>query len=266
MMQTLALVNGKVITMEPVNPQSDAVLIEDGIIVAVGGSGEIARRCQRLGGEVVELGDKVAVPGLHDCHVHMMGTGLNALGIDMYDCASIQDVLDKVQEADRTYPETKWVFGKRLDESRLKEGLPTGAAGAGRRFAQTPGVHNRPRLALHAGQHACFRAVRADDRHAGRARRFRRAAERPPARRSERDGEDGVFRAAGRRSARGGLPLYSRRRSEEGRDDAARAGRRRPLRRFGYPILTADNRRRAPWCASCSTGRLRTTKKCLLRG
>ena len=128
MTKTLALVNGKIITMEPVNPQSDAVLIEDGVIVAVGGSGEIARRCQRLGGEVVELGDKVVVPGLHDCHVHMMGTGLNALGIDMYDCASIQDVLDKVQEADRTYPETKWVFGKRLDESRLKEGRPPTAA------------------------------------------------------------------------------------------------------------------------------------------
>ena len=128
MTQTLALVNGKIITMEADNPESDAVLIEDGVIAAVGGSGEIAKHCERLGGEVVELGQNVAVPGLHDCHVHMMGTGLNALGIDMYDCASVQDVLDKVQEADRAYPETQWVFGKRLDESRLKEGRPPTAA------------------------------------------------------------------------------------------------------------------------------------------
>ena len=121
---TIALINGTVLTLEKQNPESDAVLVENGVITALGGSGDIRARCKQLGGKVIELGRKVAVPGLHDCHVHMMGTGLNALGIDMYDCASVQDVLDKVASAEREYAETRWIFGKRLDESRLKEKRP----------------------------------------------------------------------------------------------------------------------------------------------
>lgn len=124
MSNTIALVNGRILTMEPDNPESDAILVENGVVAALGGSREIEEHCRKLGGTVVELGQNAAVPGLHDCHVHMMGTGLNALGIDMFDCASVDDVLDKVAEADRMYPEDKWVFGKRLDESRLKEGRP----------------------------------------------------------------------------------------------------------------------------------------------
>ncbi len=121
---TIALINGTVLTLEKQNPESDAVLVENGVITALGGSEEIRARCKQLGGKVIELGGNVAVPGLHDCHVHMMGTGLNALGIDMYDCASVNDVLDKVASAEREYAETRWIFGKRLDESRLKEKRP----------------------------------------------------------------------------------------------------------------------------------------------
>jgi predicted amidohydrolase YtcJ len=128
MQNVLALTNGRVLTMEPGTPESDAILIEDGKITAMGGSREIEARCKALGGRVILLGQNVAVPGLHDCHVHMMGTGLNSLGIDMYDCASVADVLDKVAEAAKAYPENRWVFGKRLDESRLKEGRPPTAA------------------------------------------------------------------------------------------------------------------------------------------
>jgi hypothetical protein len=58
----------------------------------------------------------------------MMQTGLDLLGIDMYDCTSVDDVLQKVGEAGRTLPEERWIYGKRLDESRLREKRPPTAA------------------------------------------------------------------------------------------------------------------------------------------
>jgi hypothetical protein len=124
MSNTIALVNGTVLTLEKQNPESGAILVENGVITALGDSREIRARCEALGGKVIELGGNVAVPGLHDCHVHMMGTGLNALGIDVYDCASVSDVLDNVASAEREYAESQWIFCKRLDESRLKEKRP----------------------------------------------------------------------------------------------------------------------------------------------
>ncbi len=123
-----ALTNGNIITMEPDRPRSEAVLIEGAVIAGLGTTTEIETACRDRGGEVHDLARATVVPGFHDCHVHMMGTGINARGLDLHNCSTVQDVLDLVVEAARTYPEERWIFGKQLDESRLREGrTPTAA-------------------------------------------------------------------------------------------------------------------------------------------
>ena len=103
-MNNLALIGGNIITMDEHRPFCEAVLIEDGKIAAAGCSEDIRRLAAERHITCIDLKGKTAVPGLHDCHVHVMGTGLNAIGIDLYDCASIADVLDKIQEASRVLP------------------------------------------------------------------------------------------------------------------------------------------------------------------
>ncbi|MDR1966132.1 MAG: amidohydrolase [Synergistaceae bacterium] len=124
MTEIMALVCGKIRTMEDSLPVCDGILMEGGKITALGGSDEIKRRFEELAphgrGELIDLRGKTAVPGLHDCHVHIMGTGLNSLGIDMYDCSDVAGALEKL----RADEGSGWVFGKRLDESRLKEKRP----------------------------------------------------------------------------------------------------------------------------------------------
>lgn len=123
-----ALINGKIITMEPDRSRCEALLVEGSVIAALGTTDEIETACRDRGGEVHDLAGATVVPGFHDCHVHMMGTGINARGLDLYNCSAVQDVLDLVAEAARTFPEDRWIFGKKLDESRLREGrTPTAA-------------------------------------------------------------------------------------------------------------------------------------------
>ena len=37
-----------------------------------------------------------------------------AAGINMYDAPDIKTVLDRLEEADRTWPEGRWLYGKRM--------------------------------------------------------------------------------------------------------------------------------------------------------
>jgi len=128
MNRMIGLVDGVVLTMDDQVPACEAVLIEGDTIAHRGSSEQVRALCRSSGGQVWNLGGRTLLPGFHDCHVHMLGTGMNAAGIDMYDCASVDQVLQKVREADRDLSADRWVYGKRLDESRLREGRPPTAA------------------------------------------------------------------------------------------------------------------------------------------
>ena len=127
-MSKLLVYGGTIITMDENNPRVDAVLIEDGIITAVGTEEEVvAQAASDPEAEIrkLDLQGNTAVPGLHDCHVHVMGTGLNAAGIDVYDCKSISEIMDLIKEADeKDKGGDSWIYCSRLDESRLLEKRP----------------------------------------------------------------------------------------------------------------------------------------------
>ncbi len=122
-MGSLALIKGNIITLDDRNPRVSGVLVEDGLITGTGSAEEIAAAARERGIECIDLGGKTVLPGLHDAHVHAMGTGLNSSGIDVYDCVNIADLLEKVAEAAKEDQEG-WIYCSRLDESRLAEKRP----------------------------------------------------------------------------------------------------------------------------------------------
>ena len=123
MRNCIAFVNGTVVTMDTI-PVCESILIEKGAIAARGTEEEIRGLCRSRGGRLFDLNGCALLPGFHDCHVHMMGTGLNASGIELYDCRSIDEVLQKIEEAAAQTPEDRWIYGTRIDESRLQESRP----------------------------------------------------------------------------------------------------------------------------------------------
>jgi len=137
MQNKLALINGVGITMDENNPECQGIYIKDGIIEAIGSTATISKMADGEMAQVIDLQGKIFLPGLHDCHVHMMNTGLSAIGIDLYPCRSIEAVLQTL-ESEQMLNRKEWIYGYGLDESRLAEKRPPTARELDTVFKERP--------------------------------------------------------------------------------------------------------------------------------
>ena len=102
------LYNGRITTLDPENPEAQAVAIADGRILATGTNDEI----MRLGNakRKVDLNGRRVIPGLNDSHTHLIRGGLNYnMELRWENVPSLADALRMLKEqADRT-PAPQWV-------------------------------------------------------------------------------------------------------------------------------------------------------------
>ena len=96
------LYNGRITTLDPENPEAQAVAIADGRILATGTNDEI----MRLGNakRKVDLNGRRVIPGLNDSHTHLIRGGLNYnMELRWENVPSLADALRMLKEqADRT--------------------------------------------------------------------------------------------------------------------------------------------------------------------
>ena len=77
---TLALVNGKIVTVDPNNAIYEAVAVRENKIIAVGNTNNIKKHVGPET-EVIELGGKAVLPGFIDSHVHLVVAGRLAVKV-----------------------------------------------------------------------------------------------------------------------------------------------------------------------------------------
>jgi predicted amidohydrolase YtcJ len=116
----LVLVNGRIQTMDPARPTATALTVKDGRVVAVGSDDEL-RALVGPGTRIEELHGAVVLPGLIDAHNHLLMTGQILRQVQLYDCRSIDQILERVQAAADTASPGSWVLGRGWDESLLQE-------------------------------------------------------------------------------------------------------------------------------------------------
>ncbi|SRR6266581_1483381 len=106
---SLALVNGRITTLDRAAPEASAVLIEDGVFAAVG-STETIRRRAGPDATVVDLEGRRAIPGLHDSHIHLIRGGLNYnLELRWDGVRSLADALAMLKAQVERTPAPQWV-------------------------------------------------------------------------------------------------------------------------------------------------------------
>ncbi len=103
------LTNGRITTLDPANPEAEALAVAGGRILQAGTVDEI----MRLAGEeteVIDLGGRRVIPGLNDSHTHLIRGGLNYnMELRWENVPSLADALRMLREqADRT-PAPQWV-------------------------------------------------------------------------------------------------------------------------------------------------------------
>ena len=92
----LILRTAAVHTLDPRTPRAEAVLVENGRVAALGSHAD-ADGWYRPGDDVVDRPDAVAIPGLVDAHLHLMGYALHLRQADLIGVRSIEQALDRIR-------------------------------------------------------------------------------------------------------------------------------------------------------------------------
>lgn len=122
MAQTLYY-NGTILTMENHMPQAEAVLTQDGRIMAVGSWQELKEKAEKKA-RLADLLGNVMMPGFIDPHSHFTACASHTMEVDLGSAGSFDDIISCVRQyiADKNIPEGDWVIAAGYDHNRLKEG------------------------------------------------------------------------------------------------------------------------------------------------
>lgn len=108
-MADLILINGKVTTMDPDQPEATAIALKEGLIVEVGSDADILR-LRDADTEVIDLGGHRVIPGLIDSHTHIIRQGNNfAMELRWDDVPSLADGLRMLKAQAQRTPAGQWI-------------------------------------------------------------------------------------------------------------------------------------------------------------
>ena len=117
----LALVNGRIHTMDPAVPEAQAFAVKNGRFVAVGSNDEV-RGTISAETEVIDAAGMPVTPGFIDAHSHPSGIReLYGVDVNLRNIGEIQAALRK-KAADT--PPGYWVEGYKYDDTKLGDGRP----------------------------------------------------------------------------------------------------------------------------------------------
>jgi len=156
----LVLLGGKVVTVDSLKPEAQAIAVKDGRVLAVGSDDEVRAYVGR-DTRVIDLAGHLAIPGLIEGHAHFMGVGragmqLNLMGVKNFDeiVAMVKDAVARAEPGQlitgRGWHQEKW---DRTPEPNV-EGLPYHDA----LDAVSP---DNPVILTHASGHAVMANARA---------------------------------------------------------------------------------------------------------
>ena len=119
----LVLTGGHVHTVDPGRPRAEAVAVRGERVVAVGSttevSGHIGPRTR-----VVDLRDRLLLPGFQDAHVHPISGGVDRLQCDVRDARGRNGVLATIRAYAASHPGEEWIVGSGWYMADFEHGTP----------------------------------------------------------------------------------------------------------------------------------------------
>ncbi|MDH7564680.1 MAG: amidohydrolase [Candidatus Bathyarchaeota archaeon] len=118
--RSLALFNANVVTLNPAQPKAQAILVRDGRIAAVGTDKEVSMHLDR-DTKIIDARKETVIPGLVDCHVHMLGFGRTLETLDLKGAKSIKEIQRKLRYYAEGNPQVGWIHGRGWDQEKFSE-------------------------------------------------------------------------------------------------------------------------------------------------
>jgi predicted amidohydrolase YtcJ len=118
--------NTNILKMDITNPAATAMVINNGIIIAIGCETEIRNQYRKIDEEIDCLGQTI-MPGINDAHIHVWKIGhLRTFMLDVRGVKSIADFKKMLKEFADKNPTSKWIMARGINEMVLEEKrLPT---------------------------------------------------------------------------------------------------------------------------------------------
>ncbi len=117
----LILYNANILTVDPAQPNAQAVAIAAGRFLAVGSNDDI-RGMSKPGVRQLDIGGKTIVPGFIDAHTHPSYAGIRHLRWVDCDLRSIADIQNAIRARAAKTPPGDWIIGFKYDDTKTKEG------------------------------------------------------------------------------------------------------------------------------------------------
>jgi hypothetical protein len=119
-MADLALLGGAVYTLDPAQPEAEAVAVRNGRFLAVGSRSEIERHIGPAT-RVLDATGLVIYPGFVDSHAHMEGLGSVLRLLNLVGTESVERIVDMVRGETRATRAGEWIQGRGWDQNDWKE-------------------------------------------------------------------------------------------------------------------------------------------------
>ncbi len=113
----LYLRNGSIWTGDAANPEAESLMIGNGKIMALGKTADLDVHPFIEDAVRLELEGVSVIPGMSDCHLHVLTCAKGMQSIDMSSATSNEDVIEKLQERSSKVAPGSWIYGTMLNEN-----------------------------------------------------------------------------------------------------------------------------------------------------
>jgi predicted amidohydrolase YtcJ len=151
----LVITNGRVVTMEESQPETQAIAVTGDRIVALASSADIGRYVG-ASTKVIDVNGQLVVPGFVEGHGHFTGVGESQLNLNLMNARSWDEIVAMVAGAVKTAKPGQWIHGRGWHQEKWTappspnvEGFPTHAS----LDRVSP---DNPVVLTHASGHASF--------------------------------------------------------------------------------------------------------------
>ena len=120
----LVFTGGQVHTVDPARPRVDAVAVGNGRIVAIGSAAEVG---ELIGPRtrVVDLRNRLLLPGFGDAHCHPLEAGIDRYRCDLEGARGRDAILERIAGYAADHPDESWVVGSGWYMADFPGGTPT---------------------------------------------------------------------------------------------------------------------------------------------
>ena len=151
----LVLRNGKILTLDAAQPEVQAIAITAGKIVARGTNAQMSSQITPAT-RVVDLGGRLATPGMIEGHGHFTGVGQAKMALNLRDVKSWDEIVSMVAAAAKEAKPGEWIVGRGWHQEKWDKRPVPNVNGFPVHDELSKASPNNPVMLTHASGHASF--------------------------------------------------------------------------------------------------------------